>query len=404
MVENRNGKKVLITPVTAEDLADIHIGDIVYLDGDLVTCRDVAHRRLIEGKRELPVDLHGKAILHAGPIVRPSETAASGYEMVSVGPTTSMRMEKFEKEFVEQTGVKVIVGKGDVIDRFLIALLSSGHILLEDVPGTGKTLLAKVAAKSIDGNFRRIQFTPDLLPSDLTGINFYNQKKGEFEFRAGAVFTNLLLADEINRATPRAQSSMLECMEEKQVSCDGTTYPLPQPFFVIATQNPVETQGTFPLPEAQLDRFMVKLSMGYPTVEEQARILARFKEDAPQEQLTPVADAAQLQQAQQAVRQVRVHEDLLRYIGAVCEKTRQIDDVLLGASPRAALALMRVCQACAAMDGRDYVTPEDVKRMAEPVLAHRMILRTAYGQRGRAAEAVQQALASVPVPTEKTDR
>ena len=232
----------------------------------------------------------------------------------------------------------------------------------------------------------------------------FSPKTAEFTFKPGPVFANVVLADEINRATPRAQSSMLECMEEKQVSCDGTTYPLPQPFFVIATQNPVETQGTFPLPEAQLDRFMVKLSMGYPTVEEQARILARFKEDAPQEQLTPVADAAQLQQAQQAVRQVRGHEDLLRYIGAVCEKTRQIDDVLLGASPRAALALMRVCQACAAMDGRDYVTPEDVKRMAEPVLAHRMILRTAYGQRGRAAEAVQQALASVPVPTEKTDR
>ena len=295
---------------------------------------------------------------------------------------------------------KVVVGKEDVVDKVLAALLAGGHVLLEDVPGTGKTLLSRALAASMDGRFSRIQFTPDLLPADVTGMAVFSPKSENFTFKPGPIFANIVLADEINRATPRAQSAMLECMEEKQVSSDGTTYPLPAPFFVIATQNPVETQGTFPLPEAQLDRFMVQLSMGYPTREEQTSILQRFMQESPQESLRPVANAEQIAQAQKTVRSVRVAPELLDYIGALCEKTRALDDALLGASPRAALALMRVSQSLAAIRGRDYVTPEDIKTMAEPVLAHRLILRTAYGRRGRAAEAVGEVLASVPVPTE----
>lgn len=295
---------------------------------------------------------------------------------------------------------KVVVGKEDVVDKVLAALLAGGHVLLEDVPGTGKTLLSRALAASMDGRFSRIQFTPDLLPADVTGMAVFSPKSENFTFKPGPIFANIVLADEINRATPRAQSAMLESMEEKQVSSDGTTYPLPAPFFVIATQNPVETQGTFPLPEAQLDRFMVQLSMGYPTREEQTAILQRFMQESPQESLRPVANAEQIAQAQKAVRSVRVTPELLDYIGALCEKTRALDDALLGASPRAALALMRVSQSLAAIRGRDYVTPEDIKTMAEPVLAHRLILRTAYGRRGRAAEAVGEVLASVPVPTE----
>lgn len=295
---------------------------------------------------------------------------------------------------------KVVVGKEDVVDKVLAALLAGGHVLLEDVPGTGKTLLSRALAASMDGRFSRIQFTPDLLPADVTGMAVFSPKSENFTFKSGPIFANIVLADEINRATPRAQSAMLECMEEKQVSSDGTTYPLPAPFFVIATQNPVETQGTFPLPEAQLDRFMVQLSMGYPTREEQTAILQRFMQESPQESLRPVANAEQIAQAQKAVRSVRVAPELLDYIGALCEKTRALDDALLGASPRAALALMRVSQSLATIRGRDYVTPEDIKTMAEPVLAHRLILRTAYGRRGRAAEAVGEVLASVPVPTE----
>lgn len=295
---------------------------------------------------------------------------------------------------------KVMVGSEETIDLLLTALIAEGHVLIEDVPGMGKTVLAKSLAKSVSLEFNRIQFTPDLLPSDVTGLNYFDQKANDFVFSPGPAFCNLLLADEINRATPRTQSSLLECMGERQITVDGVTRPLSAPFFVIATQNPVETQGTFPLPEAQLDRFMVQLSMGYPTREEQTAILQRFMQESPQESLRPVANAEQIAQAQKAVRSVRVAPELLDYIGALCEKTRALDDALLGASPRAALALMRVSQSLAAIRGWDYVTPEDIKTMAEPVLAHRLILRTAYGRRGRAAEAVGEVLASVPVPTE----
>lgn len=298
---------------------------------------------------------------------------------------------------------KVIIGKDTVLDLVLTSVIAGGHVLLEDVPGTGKTVLAKSLAKSIDSEFSRIQFTPDLLPSDVTGINYYNQKEGEFVFRKGPVFCHILLADEINRATPRTQSSLLECMEEKQVTIDGVTHKLEQPFFVIATQNPVETAGTFPLPEAQLDRFLMQISMGTPTKEEELAIMNRFLADNPLEELNPACTREDILQMQRAYKEIYVHPLLMGYIADLVAATRVTEAIVMGASPRGTLALLNAVRAYALVCGRDFVTPEDIKALAVPVLAHRLII-----QRGSARHNSQAALLEVmdqvEVPTEDWSR
>ena len=274
---------------------------------------------------------------------------------------------------ITETIRQVIKGKDDVIQKVVICLLCGGHVLLEDLPGTGKTTLVKALARSIDGRFTRVQFTPDLLPGDLTGANIYDQKSGEFRFRPGPVFTNLLLADEVNRATPRTQSSLLECMEERQVTVDGETRKLEAPFLVAATQNPVEIQGTFPLPEAQLDRFFMRLSMGYPSAQSEKEMLEAFVRNSPLEELSPVTDCAEILEAQEMVRSVRVSEPVEEYLLQITAATRSHDRIRLGVSPRGSLALMRAAQALAAISGRDYVLPDDVKAMCCDVLSHRIL-------------------------------
>ena len=259
----------------------------------------------------------------------------------------------------------------------MVALLCQGHLLIEDVPGTGKTVLAKAIARSLGCSFRRIQFTPDMLPSDVTGLSIFNQKTQEFEFRPGPIMAQIVLADEINRATPKTQSALLECMEERQATIDGTTYPMPSPFLVIATQNPIEYEGTFALPEAQLDRFMLRLRLGYPAPLEEIVILDEQKRAHPLEELGEVASLEELQSAQSAVREVYVDSTISDYIVRLVNATRIHPDVYLGASPRGSLALYRAGQAYAALHGRDYVIPDDVKAIAEPAIAHRLIMRTA---------------------------
>lgn len=296
---------------------------------------------------------------------------------------------------------KVIVGKSNVIDLLLISLFCQGHMLVEDVPGTGKTLLVKSLAASIDCTSKRVQFTPDLLPSDITGINFFNMKTSEFEFVPGPIFSNLVIADEINRATPKTQSGLLECMEEMQTTIDGKTYKLSQPFMVIATQNPVENMGVFPLPEAQLDRFLIKMNMDYPTHEEGVSILERFSVSSPLETLKPVATAEDIIACQEALPKVFVHKDIMSYIVSLVEATRHFESVVLGVSPRGAQALMKVAKGYAAIDNRDYVMPDDVKKAVVPVLTHRIMLTSSAKIKANAALGVINEIAEqVPVPTE----
>lgn len=310
------------------------------------------------------------------------------------------RIVSTSKKVKENVG-RVIVGKNDVVELTIIALLCEGHLLIEDVPGIGKTMLAKSIARSLGCSFRRIQCTPDLLPSDITGTYVYNQKTSDFEFRPGPIMAQMVLADEINRATPRTQSALLEAMQEHQVTAEGETKTLPSPFMLMATQNPIELEGTFPLPEAQLDRFLLKIKIGYPTIEDDHLILTRFRQEDPLNELQPVINAAELLELQAECRKVQVTADVEDYIIRLIQATRTHPALQLGASPRAMLALYRATQALASLRGRQYVIPDDIKYLVPFVLNHRIITRMESHLRGQTAEqALNDVLASVPVPVE----
>lgn len=315
-----------------------------------------------------------------------------------------MKISEFISKIKENVS-RVVVGKEDVTDLLLVTLLSGGHILIEDVPGSGKTVLAKSFAASLGCSFKRIQFTPDLLPADITGIKYFNMKNSEFEFIPGPAFSNIVLADELNRGTPKTQSGLLECMEERTVTVDGERHDLPAPYMIIATQNPVESMGVFPLPEAQLDRFFMRVRLGYPTRDENIRILSRFEREDPLESLGAVVSADDVLKAREEVKSVFVHPDLLVYISEIVEFTRYKQGVVLGASTRSCIALLKAAKAMAAVSGRNYVIPDDVKKVAVPVLAHRLVLKTSLSAlRDGAEDAIREILTLVNVPTEDFEK
>jgi MoxR-like ATPase len=310
------------------------------------------------------------------------------------------RIKEIAETFLANVG-RVFVGKQETIQLVFIALLCEGHLLVEDVPGVGKTLLAKTTAKSLGCSFKRIQCTPDLLPSDVTGLHFFNQKKSEFEFRPGPIIANIVLVDEINRAMPRTQSSLLECMQEQQITVDLETVHLPRPFMIIATQNPIELEGTFPLPEAQLDRFFLRVKIGYPSDSEEKAILNRFQHSNPLTTLPTVLEASEILEFQKICREIYIEDSVQNYITAISRATREHKNIKLGASPRASLSLHWASQTRAAIHGRNYVLPDDVKSLGVPVLAHRIIVNSEARMKGKTQEdVVQEILATVPVPVE----
>jgi len=316
-----------------------------------------------------------------------------------------VELTKFEqfKDKISNNVAKVIIGKKDIIDKIITAFICDGHVLLEDVPGLGKTKLARAMAKSLNCTFKRIQFTPDILPSDLTGIYYYNQKTSEFEFRKGPILSQFILADEINRATPRTQSALLECMEESQVTVEGNTIKLESPFFVMATQNPVEQFGTFSLPEAQLDRFFMKISLGYPKFDEEMSMMDRFMLEDPLKKLQAVVTMEEIKYVQEQFVNVHMSLEIKKYILDIINETRNNKDIEVGCSPRATLALMKGSQAYAAINGRDYVIPEDVKAMSVPILSHRLMLKNDYDFANKGEKVIEEILSKIETPLEKVE-